>query len=293
MAARGALREDQIEGFRADGYVRAGGAVTAAELASLRDRLAAWSEEARRPDPRFEATLDGRPRIDCEAGADGSAPALRRVNNPAEISEIYRRVAFDSAMVDMASALVGPDLKFHHCKINLKQPRSETRVGWHQDFPYTPHTNPDMVEALLLLDDMDEANGCLQVVPGSHREGAISLWSGDRFTGEIAPGAMAAFADRTVPVTGRAGEVCLMHPLLVHGSEPNRSTVPRALFICVYSAADAFPLAPSPLPNRFEGRILRGQASRVARLVEMEVELPAAYDNASFFQVQEGAQRDG
>jgi phytanoyl-CoA hydroxylase len=47
----------------------------------------------------------------------------------------------ESAMVDMVADLIGPDVKFHHCKINLKLPGSHTEVGYHQDFAYTPHTN--------------------------------------------------------------------------------------------------------------------------------------------------------
>ena len=90
-------------------------------------------------------------------------------------------------MVDMVADLIGPDVKFHHCKINLKLPGSHTEVGYHQDFAYTPHTNDDVVTALLMLDDMTLENGCLQVVPGSHRGPVFSLFEGERFTGFIAP----------------------------------------------------------------------------------------------------------
>lgn len=46
----------------------------------------------------------------------------------------------------------------------------KTRVDYHQDQAYDPHTNSDMLAILLLLDDMNESNGCLHVAPGSHRE---------------------------------------------------------------------------------------------------------------------------
>ena len=90
-------------------------------------------------------------------------------------------------MVDMVADLIGPNVKFHHCKINLKLPGSHTEVGYHQDFAYTPHSNDDVVTALLMLDDMTLENGCLQVVPGSHRGPVHSLFDGERFTGFIAP----------------------------------------------------------------------------------------------------------
>ena len=89
----------------------------------------------------------------------------------------------DSAMTDMVAALIGPDVKHHHCKINLKLPGTHTEVRYHQDFAYTPHTNDDVVTALLMLDDMTAENGCLMVVPGSHRGPMYSLFDGERFTG--------------------------------------------------------------------------------------------------------------
>ena len=77
-----------------------------------------------------------------------------------------------------------------------------------------------------------------------------------------------------MPITGAAGWVCLMHTRLVHGSRPNHSERSRGLYIAVYSAADAVPLAVSPLPNPNEGRIVRGKPSRFARLTTGEIELP-------------------
>ena len=63
----------------------------------------------------------------------------------------------DIRMTDMVADLIGPNVKFHHCKINLKLPGARTEVAYHQDFAYTPHTNDDIVTALLFLDDIDEA----------------------------------------------------------------------------------------------------------------------------------------
>ena len=195
----------------------------------------------------------------------------------------------DSAMTDMVAALVGPDVKHHHCKINLKLPGSHTEVRYHQDFAYTPHTNDDVVTALLMLDDMTAENGCLMVVPGSHRGPMYSLFDGERFTGFIDSDEERKLREREEPILGRAGSVCLMHTRLAHGSESNRSAAPRGLYICVYSAADAVPIARNPMPNRNEGMIVRGRATRRARLSDAVIELPEQPVRASFFAVQEEA----
>jgi ectoine hydroxylase-related dioxygenase (phytanoyl-CoA dioxygenase family) len=208
------------------------------------------------------------------------------VNNPAEVSDAYRAASFDATMADMAAELIGPDIKFLHSKINLKLPRTETRVGYHQDFSYVPHTNGDVLTALLMLDEMTLDNGCLMVVPGSHLEGQASLWRGAVFTGEVDAGKSAECARRAIPIAGEAGDVCFMHAELLHGSEPNRSDRSRGLYISMYSAVDACLLARNSLPNRLEGEVVRGKPCRHVRLRAGSVELPETFAMASFFQLQ-------
>ena len=136
------------------------GAVDNDTLAHLRTQMDAWAEESRKhTEPYGEPTVDGRPRFDLEENHSAERPALRRINNPAEISDHFYKVMTDAPMVDMVATLIGPDVKYHHCKINSKLPGSKMVVHYHQDFPYTPHTNDDIITALLLLDDVDEGNG--------------------------------------------------------------------------------------------------------------------------------------
>jgi len=281
------LSSQQYAAFWRDGYLVAPKAVSETMLNQLRELLAQWTEDSRSHPSSYGETIDGRPRFDVAPCHSADAPALRRVDNPSEIDGRFAAACFDSAMVDMAADLIGPDLKFHHSKINLKLPRTETRVDYHQDFSYTPHTNDHVVTALLMLDDMSEDNGCLMVVPGSHCEGQQTLWQGDRFTGKVNTETTNDALRRAVAITGSAGSVCLMHSKLLHGSEPNRGLHQRALMIAVYSAADAVPIAKSPLPNQFEGRIVRGRPTRMVRLDSGVIELPANYRAASFFEVQE------
>ncbi|MDX1432174.1 MAG: phytanoyl-CoA dioxygenase family protein [Gammaproteobacteria bacterium] len=284
------LSREQIDAFWRDGYLVAERAVSDAQLAALGRDIERWVEESRaHREPFGPPTVDDRPRFDLAAEHSAEHPALRRVNNPSEVSDAFLDVVTGAPMVDMVCDLIGPHVKFHHCKVNLKLPGSQTQVGYHQDFAYTPHTNDDIVTALLMLDDMTEDNGCLKVVPGSHRGPMHSLFDGDRFTGFLAPEVERELRRNEVSVTGRAGDVCLMHTRLVHGSAANRSPSPRGLYICVYTAADAFPIARNPMPNRHEGRIVRGRSTRTARLASLEVELPEQPKRASFFAVQEEA----
>ncbi|NQW08692.1 MAG: phytanoyl-CoA dioxygenase family protein [Alphaproteobacteria bacterium] len=281
------LTAEQVAAFRRDGYLVVEDALTPDQLAELRADLAGWVEESRAHTKPFgPETIDGRARFDMGAEHTAERPALRRVNNPSDISVSYFQVMSDARTVDMVADLVGPNVKFHHCKINVKLPGAKTEVAYHQDFAFTPHTNDDVVTALLMLDEVTEENGCLMVVPGSHTGPMYSLFQDGTFTGRVDDATETAMQARQVPAIGTAGSVCLMHTRLAHGSAPNASDRPRGLYICVYSAADAVPIARNPMPSPNEGRILRGHASPTARMIPLEVELPKQPKTASFFTVQ-------
>ena len=283
-----ALSDHEIEAFRRDGMLIVEDAVTPAQLAGLRRDFAAWVEESRSHDAAYGAMVDGRPRFDLEPGHSAERPALRRVAAPADLSEAYYDVMADSRMTDVVADLIGPDLRLHHCKINSKLPGAATQVKWHQDFLYDPHSNTDLVTALLMLDDVTEENGPLEVVPGSHKGPLLSLWHDGVFTGAVADETAAALAGRTVSCTGPAGAVCLMHGCLLHGSAANRSDRPRTLFICVYAAADAVPLVANPVPGRHNGMIVRGREPNRIRTTPFEMEAPEHPKGASFFVQQAG-----
>jgi ectoine hydroxylase-related dioxygenase (phytanoyl-CoA dioxygenase family) len=293
--SRTALTAQRIDTFRRDGVLIVEDAITPAQLAALCREFAAWVEESRGHDAAYGAMVDGRPRFDVEPGHSAERPALRRVAAPADISETYYAVMADSRMTDLVADLIGPDLRFHHCKINSKLPGATTQVKWHQDFLYDPHSNTDMVTALLMLDEVTKENGPLEVVPGSHTGPLHSLWHDGVFTGAVTDETAAALGGRAVSCVGPAGAVCLMHGCLLHGSAANRSGRPRTLFICVYAAADAVPLAPNPVPGRHGGMIVRGREPNRIRTTPFEMERPEHPKGASFFvqqaRVQPGAGR--
>ncbi|MBH68156.1 MAG: restriction endonuclease subunit S [Rhodospirillaceae bacterium] len=281
------LPEKEIKAFQKNGYLTVKDAVTEEQLANLRREINEWVEESRQhTEPYGKPTIDGRPRFDMGTDHTPDKPALRRVNNPSDISDHYYEVMANSRMVDMVTDLIGNDIKFHHCKINLKCPGGNTVVHYHQDFGFTPHSNDDVVTALLMLDDVTEANGCLMVVPGSHVGRMYSLYNEGTFVGRVDKKTEHILKKQEVPITGKAGNVCLMHTRLAHGSTANNSTQSRGLYICVYTAADSIPLARNPMPSINEGKIVRGKASLKARLIDFEVELPQQPKSASFFTVQ-------
>ncbi len=280
------LDDEQVARFERDGFLLVEDAVDAKSLTAMRAQFAEWVETSRSHDTAWGETVDGRPRFDLEPGHDRERPALRRVNAPTDISGVFLDVMRDSRMTDAVADLIGPNVKFHHCKINSKLPGAATAVKWHQDFPFTPHSNDDLITALLMLDEVTVDNGPLQVVPGSHRGTIHDLWHEGVFTGAVGDEMARECEAASVACTGKAGSVCLMHTRLLHGSAPNRSQHPRTLFIAVYSAEDAVPCSPNPVPNRNQGELVRGVRTYRVRGGEFDIPLPQMPEAASFFDQQ-------
>jgi ectoine hydroxylase-related dioxygenase (phytanoyl-CoA dioxygenase family) len=283
------LTKDQVEFFEANGHLVVDDVVTPDLLGRLRRDFDLWVEDSRGHDGAYGAAIDGRPRYDVEPGHSAATPALRRVSSPTEESEAYYEAMASSRMVEAVADLIGPNVKLHHTKINSKLPRTATKVEWHQDFPFTPHSNDDLITALLMIDEVTDANGPLEVVSGSHKGPLESLWHGGKFTGAVDPATTERCVAQAVRCTGRAGSVCLMHTRLLHGSAPNTSNGPRTLFIAVYSAEDAVPLCDNPLPSRHEGLIVHGEATGMVRITPNTLRMPEKPKGASFFVQQRAA----
>ncbi len=280
------LTEDQKAFFWEHGYLVVENAVSDELLARLQKDFSSWVEESREHAEAYGETLDGRPRFDLEGGHSAEKPALRRVNAPIEVSDAYYEAMADSRMTDAVADLIGPNIKLHHTKINSKLPGAATIVKWHQDFPFTPHSNDDLVTALLMVDDVTEENGPLEVTPGTHKGPLHSLWHNGKFTGAVDDATARDCEAEASLCTGYAGSVCLMHTRLLHGSTANRSNHPRTLFISVYSAEDAVSYVPNPVPTRFEGEIVRGERTGRVRSIDFQLDLPQKPTTASFFDQQ-------
>jgi phytanoyl-CoA hydroxylase len=283
------LSPEQVDAFWRDGVVVAEDAVTPEQLAALRAVFDGWVQESRAHAEDYGETVDGRARFDLQPGHSPETPGLRRVQSPEEVSDIYAGVMREAATVDMVADLIGPNLRFHHGKVNSKLPGTATQVKFHQDFPFQPMSNDDIITCLLFLDDVTLKNGPLEVVPGSHRGPLYSHWHAGRFTGAVADDVTAEVAQKAVPCTGKAGSVCLMHSSLLHGSAPNLSDGPRTLYITTYYAEDAVELSPNALPSTLTHELVRGEVTGRIRCSSYEMQLPEIPEGTSFFAQQEAA----
>jgi phytanoyl-CoA hydroxylase len=135
--------------------------------------------------------------------------------------------------------LIGPDVQLHHTKMLVKPPEQGAPFPMHQDYPYFPHERHSVLAASVHLDDTDEENGCLHVVPGSHRLGPLET------TGESKALSFGNASPDQIPgvaCPAAAGDVLFFNYLTIHGSGVNRSTRTRRNVLFQYRDPADLPL---------------------------------------------------
>ena len=150
-------------------------------------------------------------------------------------------------------------------------------VEWHSDWAFYPHTNDTGLALGVYLDDVDEDNGPMMVIPGSHKAGVIDHHSDEYFCGAIDPMKTPMAFSHAVPLTGAAGTITLHHVRALHGSALNRSTKPRRLLLQGYFPADAWPLngfRNGQSIDDFDALIVRGVSTLEPRLANIPVKMP-------------------
>lgn len=138
----------------------------------------------------------------------------------------YHDAAFTRAvahpnMQAIVSKLIGPNVQLHHSKMLVKPPEKGAAFPMHQDYPYFPHANHTMMAASVHMDDADMENGCLCVIPGSHKQGPIPHVGRHYLNHKEYP-----ISDGT-PCPAKAGDVLFFNYLTIHGSDVNKSDRPR------------------------------------------------------------------
>jgi ectoine hydroxylase-related dioxygenase (phytanoyl-CoA dioxygenase family) len=284
----GVLTREQVERYHEDGCLLVPEVFDSRWLDRLREVTAEMVDRSRsltRSDKVF----------DLEAGHTADSPRLRRLTSPPDHHPLYWELASSSVLVDIVADLVGPNVVFHHSKLNFKWAQGGEEVKWHQDITYWPHTNYSPLTTGLYLDDCGPDQGPLTVVPGSQRGELFSHYNeADEWVGCLSEADVKAVAtEAAAELSGPAGSVTFHNCRVVHGSRPNASGAGRALLLNVYSAADAFPYTANPLPSRYSGQVVRGKRARWARHDPRPCLIPPDWSGGytSLFAIQQGEER--
>ncbi len=153
-------------------------------------------------------------------------------------SAAFFHSAFDSAALDIAEGILGPNVEmFMNGQCLYKEPVGGHPKNLHQDSAYFEHRYEGPVATLNYVVDTDLVNGALYVVPGSHKFGTLKHVDTISHLG-LDPTDWPW--ERALPITGQAGDSIFFHVRTIHGSQQNHSTEPRPVFIHRYRSSDDY-----------------------------------------------------
>lgn len=269
--SREVLSEEQVRFYRDNGYVVLERRVPADVMDSVRAEIARFIAEAC-------GLTTSNERLDLEDSHRPDAPRVRRIKLPHKLSPVFDSLLRSDWILAPVRDLLGPDLRLHTSKLNMKSAGYGAAVEWHQDWAFYPHTNDAILAVGVIIDDMGEENGPLMVFPGSHKGPVYDHHAEGVFAGAMSLAANGLDVKNAVKLTGSAGSISLHHVRAVHGSAPNRSPRDRRMMFYEITAADAFPLRGSMSPfeslEEYDARLLCGKPTITPRLAAVPVRIP-------------------
>ena len=263
------LTASQIEFYHEKGYVVVPDVIPQPWLAKARDTLSDLIERSR--DVSASNSV-----YDLEDAHSQSNPRVRRIKDPHITGAIYGEMLTSARIMDLVVQLIGPNLRMDHSKLNIKPARGGEPVEWHQDWAFYPHTNDDILEVGVMIEDCTQENGPMLMISGSHRGPVYDHHYQGYFAGAMDPAAAGLDVANAAPIIGKAGAISLHHVRTVHGSRANLSNRDRPLLVFGYRAADAWPLRSDWFKDleSFNAQMVRGEPTLQPRLRDVPVRMP-------------------
>lgn len=227
------LSEEQVQQFWKDGFFIVADLLSDEEIASLRRRVD-WVVNGGASHIASDL-LQVEPEVTAgNAQAANYADSLRKMSHLAFHDDIFLSHARNPKILDIIESLLGPNIKLYQDQIFMKPPRIGSRQRYHQDMPLGFHIDPpDMVTCWVALDEATIENGCLWMLPGTHRFGVIeqTKWSAYE---EMS---LAGSLPEEQPVPLKVGSCSFHHGLILHASRANLTDRRRRGYATHYVSA--------------------------------------------------------
>jgi phytanoyl-CoA hydroxylase len=238
IMATGMLDDATWERYEAEGYLRLGKLLEDDELTALQERINAIMLGTADADyDRLLMQLDSATGKYEDAGVQsrghkGATLAYRKIQD-LEHDPVFRAYTERPVFRDICARVYGADtpIACFRAMFMNKPARQGTLLPWHQDRWSSLDRDP-LITVWTALDPATVANGCVQVVPGSHRLGLINP---DHPSGFVTDAQAAEYApdEEAVYLELEPGEVVLLHNWLLHRSDTNATdTSRRAYSVC-------------------------------------------------------------
>ena len=215
--------------------------------------------------------------FDLEPSHTPESPRVRRIKEPFKNNEIFNHMGRSPRLIKALTALIGPNLRMHGSKINMKSASYGSSVEWHQDWAFYPHTNDDILAVGVMLDDMTTKNGPVLCLPGTHKGPTFDHHQDGRFVGAIDPLANKLDYNSAEAIVGSAGACSFHHVRTVHGSGSNTSQQDRRLLLFQVASADAWDLRGMVTESNWEEYVdtmIAGTPTLEPRVESIPVRLP-------------------
>ena len=213
------LTDEQIRQFREQGYLIFAALIQGERLAYYKqvfDELVAAGRKLTEQVPHWSLELDER--------GEPQAGLLHKVQGVCVVDARVLELAREPAILDRVAVLIGENIDVFGTKFFPKLPNGGTSTGWHQDNFYFGTDTDRIISCGIYLEDSDVENGCLRVVPGSHRMGEIV----EHRRNPSRHGSWTKVDEsQAVDVVIPAGTVVLFSANLLHGAYDNHSNRTR------------------------------------------------------------------
>ena len=161
------------------------------------------------------------------------------VRNDLDDASVYSAIVRSERVAGAMATLLDDEVYHYHHKMMLKEPQVGGAWEWHQDYGYWYNFGclyPDMGSCMIAVDKATKANGCLQVLQGTHRMGRVDhIKVGEQVGAD--PDRVTAARDRheLIHCEMESGDALFFHGNLLHRSDRNQSDISRWSLICCFN----------------------------------------------------------
>ncbi len=234
------LTPDELSSFKEEGYLILKNVLTQKGLNKMRQEcMQAWNAEKESFDPN-KSWLEN----SLLADIHHKAPSVKKYY-------------FEGPMVEIASEVIGPNIKGATSQLTFKMTGNTKPFGWHQDNGYGELEPYNAITTLTALDNTDSGNGCLWLIPGSHKKGQVRVNQTQEQKKNKSEIVIEADDSLAVPMEMKAGDALLFGCWMLHKSDGNYSKDrDRRILFLRYADADAVEVYNNRKPRL--GRLVKG-----------------------------------
>lgn len=210
----------QVQEFHERGFILGPQVYTDTEADVLRERMLQV----------LEGRSKGKPELSRNLLAEETKKVVYQIVNIWEADDLFHEHIYNEAICALSAQLMGESVvRVWHDQVQYKPPKVGGPTDWHQDHPYWPIIQPpDLISAWTALDDATVENGCMRMVPGSHKWGAHKNGTIGTDAATFLPQPDMSLLPEGAPIDiipceVKKGQVMFHHCLTWHGSPNNLS----------------------------------------------------------------------